>query len=73
MINDFYAFRIIAGPELKTTTWTGASFDRDKPNDISDALSNLNERFKHFSHIKIVTHKVLKFFVKLKLFLGKRL
>ena len=43
MTDEFYAFRIITGPELKTTPWTGTTFDRNKPNDINDILSNLND------------------------------
>ena len=27
MTDEFYAFRIITGPELKTTPWTGTTFD----------------------------------------------
>ena len=37
-----YAFRILTQPELKTTDWTGPSFDRNKPNDINEIISNLN-------------------------------
>lgn len=37
-----YAFRIITQPELKTIDWTGPSFDRNRPNDINEVLSNLN-------------------------------
>ena len=43
MTDDFYAFRIITQSELKTTPWTGTSFDRNKPNDINEVLSNLND------------------------------
>jgi hypothetical protein len=37
-----FAFRIPTQPELKTMDWTGPSFDRNKPNDISEVISNLN-------------------------------
>ena len=40
--NVIYAFRIITHPELKTIDWTGPSFDRTKPNDVNEVLSNLN-------------------------------
>ena len=43
MTDDFYAFRIVTQPELKTTPWTGTSFDRNKPNDVNEVLSNLND------------------------------
>ena len=37
-----YDFRIITQPELKTIDWTGPNYDRNKPNDINEVLSNLN-------------------------------
>lgn len=40
--SSIYAFRIITQPELKTIDWTGSSFDRNKPNDINEILSNLD-------------------------------
>ena len=42
MTDPYYAFRIITGPELKTIDWTGPSFDRNKPNDVNEVISNLN-------------------------------
>ncbi len=45
ILNDpikVYAFRIITQPELKTVDWTGTAFDRNKPNDINEVLSNLD-------------------------------
>jgi len=43
MNDDFYAFRIITSAELKTTEWLGTNYDRNKPDDINDILSNLND------------------------------
>ena len=37
-----HAFRIITQPELKTVDWNGPSFDRNKPNDINEVISNLD-------------------------------
>ncbi len=45
ILNDpirVFAFRIITQPELKTVDWTGTAFDRNKPNDINEVLSNLD-------------------------------
>ena len=39
--NNLYAFRIVTQPELKTIDWSGPAFDRKKPNDINEVLSNL--------------------------------
>ena len=36
------AFRILTQPELKTIDWNGPSFDRTKPNDINEIISNLD-------------------------------
>ena len=36
------AFRILTQPELKTVEWTGPPFDRNKPNDVNEIISNLN-------------------------------
>lgn len=38
-----HAFRIVTQPELKTIDWNGPAFDRNKPNDINDIISNLNQ------------------------------
>ena len=40
--SGIYAFRICTQPELKTIEWSGSSFDRNKPNDINEVLSNLD-------------------------------
>ena len=46
------AFRIVTQPELKTIAWTGPSFDRNKPNDINEIISNLdNFSTRNFSTI----------------------
>ena len=37
-----YAFRILTQQELKTIDWNGPSFDRNKPNDINEIISNLD-------------------------------
>ena len=37
-----FAFRIVTQPELKTTAWNGPAFDRNKPNDINEIISNLD-------------------------------
>ena len=37
-----YAFRIVTQHELKTIDWTGPSFDRNKPGDINEIISNLD-------------------------------
>ena len=37
-----FAFRIITQPELKTMAWTGPAFDRNKPNDFNEVVSNLD-------------------------------
>ena len=37
-----WAFRIITQPELKTIMWNGTPFNRNKPNDINEVLSNLD-------------------------------
>jgi len=39
---DVLAFRIVTQPELKTIDWTGTPFDRNKPNDINEVISNLD-------------------------------
>ena len=42
IINDgTYSFRIVTQPELKTIEWNGTAFDRNKPNDINEIISNL--------------------------------
>jgi len=41
--NAIYAFRIFTQPELKTMEWNGDSFDRNRPNDFNEVLSNLNK------------------------------
>jgi hypothetical protein len=35
-----FLFRIITQPELKTVDWNGTPFNRNKPNDINEVLSN---------------------------------
>jgi len=45
------AFRIITQPELKTVIWTGTSFDRNKPNDINEVLSNLDNYSIRYNQI----------------------
>ena len=40
--NNQYAFRILTPMELKTTDWTGVSFDRNKPAEINEVLSYLD-------------------------------
>ena len=45
ILNDttkVYSFRIPTQIELRTTQWFGPSFDRNKPNDINEIISNLN-------------------------------
>jgi hypothetical protein len=37
-----FAFKILTPLELKTTDWNGTAFDRNKPNDINDIISNLD-------------------------------
>ena len=37
-----FSFRILTQPELKTIDWNGAVFDRNKPNDINEIISNLD-------------------------------
>ena len=37
-----FSFRILTQPELKTIDWNGTAFDRNKPNDINEIISNLN-------------------------------
>ena len=49
--NNQYAFRIITQPELKTIDWTGASFDRSRPNDINEVLSNLDNFSKRYNSV----------------------
>ncbi len=39
---EVYSFRILTQQELKTTDWTGTPFDRNKPNDINEIISNLD-------------------------------
>ena len=46
-----YAFRIITQPELKTVEWTGTSFNRDRPSDINEVLSNLDNISKRFNSV----------------------
>jgi hypothetical protein len=43
-------FRIITQEELKTVAWNGTSFDRNKPNDINEILSNLDTVSKIFRY-----------------------
>ena len=49
--NNLYAFRIVTQPELKTIDWTGPVFNRNKPNDINEVLSNLNEYSLRFNSV----------------------
>ena len=49
--NNQFAFRIITQPELKTIDWTGTSFDRNKPNDVNEVLSNLDNFSKRFNSV----------------------
>jgi hypothetical protein len=45
-----FAFRILTQPELKTVDWNGPPFDRNKPNDINEIISNLdNFSVRNFS------------------------
>jgi hypothetical protein len=37
-----FSFRILTQPELKTIDWNGTAFDRNKPNDINEIISNLD-------------------------------
>ena len=37
-----YAFRIPTQPELKTMDWNGDAFNRNKPNDINEIISNMD-------------------------------
>jgi hypothetical protein len=47
--NKVYSFRIPTQIELKTMNWFGPSFDRNKPNDINEIISNLdNVSGRHF-------------------------
>ena len=49
--NNLYAFRIITQPELKTIDWSGSSFDRNKPNDFNEVLSNLDNYSKRYNSV----------------------
>ena len=49
--NNQYAFRIITQPELKTIDWTGTSFNRNKPNDVNEVLSNLNNYSARYNNV----------------------
>lgn len=49
--NVIYAFRILTQPELKTIEWTGTSFDRNKPNDINEVLSNLDNYSSRYNSV----------------------
>jgi hypothetical protein len=40
---NVYGFRVLTQQELKTTDWTGVAFDRNKPNDINEIISNLDK------------------------------
>jgi hypothetical protein len=46
-----YAFRIVTQHELKTIAWTGPAFDRNKPNDINEIISNLDNTSVRATHI----------------------
>ncbi len=40
--NVIYGFRVLTQPELRTIDWNGPAFDRNKPNDINEIISNLD-------------------------------
>ena len=46
-----YAFRIVTQPEIKTIDWNGPTFDRNKPNDITEVLSNLDNFSKRYNSV----------------------
>lgn len=46
-----YAFRIVTQPELKTIDWAGPIFDRSRPNDINEVLSNLDNFSKRYNSV----------------------
>ena len=50
MTSDNYAFRIITQPELKTIPFT-ISFDRNKPNDVNEVLSNMGDISVRFNKV----------------------
>jgi len=57
--NPAYAFRMITQLELKTIDWTGSTFDRNKPNDINEIISNLyNFSKRYFSIIPYISGSV---------------
>lgn len=49
--SPIYAFRILTQMELKTIDWTGAAFNRDKPNDINEIISNLDNFSKRYNSV----------------------
>jgi len=49
--NNQYAFRILTQPELKTIDWNGPSFDRNRPTDINEIISNLDNFSKRYNSV----------------------
>lgn len=49
--NNIYAARIMTQPELKTMEWTGTNFNRDRPADINEVLSNLDNFSTRFNTV----------------------
>ena len=49
--SSIYAFRVITQMELKTMTWNGPSFDRNRPEDINEIISNLDNFSKRYNSI----------------------
>lgn len=49
--NNQYAFRVLTQPELKTIDWTGPSFDRNRPADINEIISNLDNFSKRYNNV----------------------
>ena len=45
-----YAFRLVTQFELKTIDWNGPAFDRNKPGDINEIISNLENTSKRVFH-----------------------